>query len=544
MNKHFVRNLIVLLVMFILEILLFSNTSNAVTDDDGPDVQNSNITWKVTCYSGEKLEGTGFTEDDFTTNEKYGWCEYTKDGIKYVVLGGATHEGLEDPTLIKEGYTRLDKLHYFSYYDTITFKFSDPAFGDDTEYYGIILDTCGVSLDPSGRWNYDETDQILDVFFKESTYKEDINQQPIDVSMGGSLSERAGTKNSTSIKDFFLGMGATVFSSLADGIQILMDFAVTDMSWDECVAVTKTKSDIEFNEKIKKEIELGDPINADDKSQTNIPNMKFVNISKSVDNAKGQKEDTYTTNTEIPVMPVDIYSVSLDNIDFFDVNFFDSSIKNSDKFWNYLRSVVVVISKIVMYLSSIAIFSLIIWRTILLVKSSLGDDPEGAYDSKKIIDDVVKSIVMISMVYFIMIISMYFEKELLKIICGDNNSIYWMKVNVDGVYSFNTNFIGYMKYLTLTNNINAAFGYSFIYLLVQILINGLWFVLMFIRTVGIAGLICIAPLTAVYNMLRRNKKEGSHFTNLLDFNALMKLYFKLLFFPLAMVLLHRFLILL
>ena len=192
MSKHFVRNFIVLLVTFILEILLFSNISNAVTDDDGPDVQNSNITWKVTCYFGEKL-GTGFTEDDFTTNEKYGWCEYTKDGVNYVVLAGATHEGLEDPELTEKGYTKLDKLHYFSYYDTITFKFSDPAFGDNTEYYGIILDTCPVSLDPSGKWNYGETDQILDVFFKESTYKEDISKQPVEVSMSGSLPERSGS---------------------------------------------------------------------------------------------------------------------------------------------------------------------------------------------------------------------------------------------------------------------------------------------------------------------------------------------------------------
>ena len=128
------------------------------------------------------LHGQPYNQNDFTTNEKYGWCEYEKDGEKYVVLAAATHEGLKDPVLIRLGYTRIDYLHYFSYDDIVNFRFKN--LGDDTIYKGIILDSCGVSHDPQGeaehegkRWQKGDKVQVLDVFFSTSTYSETISDQ-------------------------------------------------------------------------------------------------------------------------------------------------------------------------------------------------------------------------------------------------------------------------------------------------------------------------------------------------------------------------------
>ena len=70
-------------VISILFIMFFSFLINkgvlGVTDDDGPDVSDSSIDWKLTCFDDGTL-GTGFTSSSFATNDKYGWCEYEKDG--------------------------------------------------------------------------------------------------------------------------------------------------------------------------------------------------------------------------------------------------------------------------------------------------------------------------------------------------------------------------------------------------------------------------------------------------------------------------------
>lgn len=79
-----------------------------------------------------------------------------------------------------------------------------------------------------------------------------------------------------------------------------------------------------------------------------------------------------------------------------------------------------------------------------------------------------------------MIIMMYLYNKLLKIFLNGNNSIYLIRVNVENVYSFNTNVVGYLKYMTLNSNVLASLGYSLLYMIIE-LINLLWFGVMFAR---------------------------------------------------------------
>lgn len=493
--------------------------------------------------------GKPFTESDFTVNEKYGWCEYEKDGVKYVVLAGATHEGLQDPTLIGLGYKRIDYIHYFSYNDVVSFKFKN--MNDDTVYPGIILDSCGVSHDPQGedvhggqRWQKGDGVQVLDVYFPASKYNEAISDQEIEVSMDGSFSSSAGTKSSASTKKTLIELATKLLLALGDGIQVVMNYAGTDMSWDDCKKITYSKNDIEEDDELKEYIQVEESSSSTDTKNSSDEKvkkgeLKTVDILSSVNNEKGEDETIYTSSTEIPVMPIDFYSSSIDIFDIFDIDFLSNSNENEDKFWNILKDATRGISHIVMYISAGVIISLIIWRTILLVKSSLRDEPEEAYSSKKIMDDLVKSVLMISFSYFIMIILMYVYEEILKIVIGDSKSIYLIKANVEGVYSFNTNIIGYIRYLSLTTNVTGAFGYSILYFLMQLFVNLLWFGLMFFRTIIIAGLIIIAPLAGAYNMVNRTKKSGNHFTNILEFKTLMKVYIRTLFIPLAGIILYK-----
>lgn len=139
-----------ILILFIM----FISLSCCLEVNAEPNVEE--ITWVTTCFKGKELgaknpkTNKSFTEDDFTVNEKYGWCEYEKDGVKYVVLAGATNELLKSAPNI---YPKLDNIYYFNYFDTVSFKLMQNS--DSTVYNGIILDSCGASMKRKSRWNSD-----------------------------------------------------------------------------------------------------------------------------------------------------------------------------------------------------------------------------------------------------------------------------------------------------------------------------------------------------------------------------------------------------
>ena len=131
-----------------------------------------------------------------------------------------------------------------------------------------------------------------------------------------------------------------------------------------------------------------------------------------------------------------------------------------------------------------------------------------------------------------MIIMMYFYKQVLKLFLNGNSSIYLIRVNVENVYSFNTNFVGYMKYMTLNSNILASLGYSFLYMIVEIF-NLFYFGIMFARMLIIGILIIVAPFTAVYTMMGRTPTEGKNVRNAFTFGHFMRVYIAILYLPLV-----------
>ena len=124
----------------------------------------------------------------------------------------------------------------------------------------------------------------------------------------------------------------------------------------------------------------------------------------------------------------------------------------------------------------------------------------------------------------------YFTLTSDKILTNGNNSVYLLRLNVEGVYAFNTNVMGYLKYMTMNSNTLAALGASICYAVASIF-NLLWFGVMFVRMILIGGLIVIAPLTAVYAMMGRTPSEGVHTGNILNLSNFMTFYSVLLFLP-------------
>ena len=531
MYRHLKKKVIVILLLFIFVTSLFvCPKAEAVTDDDGPAVNDSSINWKLTCYGGEALGGTGYNENSFTTNEKYGWCEYTEGGVTYVVLAAATHELLNSGEI---SVSKKDYIHYFSYYDKIQFTFVDQNF-DSNVYNGIILDSCGASMDPT-RYGHASNDQILDVYFKSSTYNEDISNKRVSVSMDGTFSSTAGQAVSASRGNFFAQLGQILFETLGDGIQVGLNYIVGDTSLENAMKnLTKSKSDIQADYDLNKEMQVTNPNTEyvpnedDDSSEYNSIGEK--NISSTQYNKKGQLETVYSSNTKIPITPVDFYSTS---VALFDINFLDTN--NSGNIW---KTIVQTASRIIMYIAAVLIITMIIWRAILLVYSSIRENPETSYESRRIMDNIFKSILLLGSIYVFMIILMKFYNEVQKLLLNGNKSIYLLRINVENVYSFNTNIVGYWKYLALNQNVYASLGYSFLYFIVEIL-NALWYGVMLFRSIVIGVIIILAPLTAVNLMRNGLSSDGGNTTSIFNIRIYLRIYLRILFFPLAMVLLNK-----
>ncbi len=544
MCRSLYKKIKVITILFVIIFSLFSNLKViAVTDDDGPDVSNANIEWTLTCYSGEDL-GTGFTEDDFTTNEKYGWCEYEKDGEKYVVLAAATHELLQSGEV---GATRNSKLHYFNYYDTIEFTFADEKFGDSNTYKGIILDSCGASMDPTA-YDHKENEQVLDVFFKTSTYSETISGQPVNISMDGKFSSTTGKTSSgtkkNAIAEFFYG----VFTAVGDGIQILLNGFQNGKIDQDCQKLTYTRGDIEANRKLNRKIQVGDAKEISENEETlaeeekkdtkKYKTMKTKNVLSTADNKETKNEIVYTKDTEIPVMPVEMYSSAIGKVDGIDIDFFNTASNNKNEFWRSIRKIISAVSHIAMYIAAAMLLTMLIVRAILFIRSALGDNPQGAYESRKLMDNFIKAILIISFIYLFMILMLALYKQLLKIFLNGNTSIYLIRVNVGGVYSFNTNTTGYLKYMTLNSNLQTALGNSLWYMIRQIC-NLAVFGYLFYRMLIIAGLVIIAPFTAIYPMLGRVQNDENNRRGILDLRRFMYVYITRLFLPLLIAFIEK-----
>ena len=538
-NNIKIKLLVVTLIVVVLSPIFYCNKVMAVTDDDGPDVTDSSIDWQFTCYGGENLGGTGFTESDFSTNDKYGWCEYVKDGVTYVVLAAATHELLNSGEV---GESRYDYIHYFNYYDTIQFKFVDENFDSNT-YNGIILDSCGASMNPT-KFNHASNVQVLDVYFKASTYNEAISGKSVKITMDGTFSQGAGTESSKSgkgkkVADFF----NTLFNGIGDFLVILQDTLGTTLSADDVTKLTYTKSDMEEQDYFKDEIDVGTANQSDLKKQSDNETTKNVlttkTISDKIDNKSGMKETVFSSDTEIPAIPIDAYSATIGKVKFFDIKFFDKSYDNGDDNWKFFRGVVSTVSHIILYVSAILLFTMIIIRALLLVLSTMKEEPEGARDAKEVMDSVLKAVLIIGYCYLFMALFEYLYEELLQIFIAGNDSRYLIRLVVDGLYSFNTNIVGYFKYMSMMSNYTAVVKYSAAYAAISV-VNFVWFFYMVVRMFIVALMIMFVPLTAVYELSGKTQRRGFHLDNLLKWETFMRIYLIFVFSPLVIIGIYRF----
>ena len=264
-------------------------------------------------------------------------------------------------------------------------------------------------MNPTGYGHADNV-QILDVYFKASTYNEKVSGQSVKITMDGTFSQDAGTTNSQNKKDMIIEFFAGIFHGIGDGIQMALNYAGTNMKWKDAKKITYSKGDIEANKNLNKKIQVEDA-KSDTSNKTEEKDYKIIkeaNISSTADNKQGKKETIYTSSTEIPVMPIDFYSSSIGKVKLFDIDFYNTKSSNSNKLWKGIRQFVSSASHIAMYIAAALLLTMLIWRSILFVRSALGDNPQGAFESRQIMDNFIKAVLIIRMCVF----------------CNDNNDVF------------------------------------------------------------------------------------------------------------------------
>lgn len=546
--------------LFLISMFLFKNVladDPVYTEDLGPsldETERNGGKWLLTRY-GENTPNLGsinektkqnFTYGDFKINEKYNWCEYEYNGDSFVVLAGATREKLGDGK--KDTYR-----HYFKYgcegnqfaYDIVFFKFGSWS-KDETIFKGIILDSTEDTMHPSEK---DEKIQKLSAYMYPAAEnkideKTDFNGKEIYVSDDGTFSEDA--KGDT-IGTFLLNFFSELILNIADAIQLELEAVGTNSKSGEIGELVYSRADIEKSEELQKDLQLTKAVYDETNEAVNpsvpkkLPGKYPIQLPGYILNQAGFEELMFSMtydDIEIPYTRMDLYTITRTDIDLLDIGFFDTSNNNENGFWKLVRDILKLASKAVLYISAALVLVSLIWRSVMLVISSISQNPEKGAKAKRKINSLIKNIGLLVLVYYVMASIIYLYQYLAGIVMVDKDSYFVFRLTLEGVVSFNTNVIGYIKFITLTTNGIAKFFNSLLYLFMVIL-DLVWFVALIIRMLLIALFIVVAPLTAIFTVSTEAVGQEREPRGFLHFYNLFVMFTTIVFLPMIVFIAER-----
>ena len=248
----------------------------------------------------------------------------------------------------------------------------------------------------------------------------------------------------------------------------------------------------------------------------------YVNFSADGSNEgnNGQKkvevsasENQFDEDTEIPVIPVDVYTLSVGQVSALDINFLtgqnNTELHSTDSVWTKLRNLAAGVIHITIYIGAAFLIATLIWHGICIVKGTFTPDDEKKH--KEGLQDFAVGVAMLAGSIIIMAVCIFaskvvFEdmeisstKELpIRIALADNGS---------NIYSFSTNVTGYVRYMSETQNtslITKKLKYTIIYI-ICVWLNIISVIIMLIRMIAIIILSILGPIIAVAYAM---KKQG------------------------------------
>ena len=320
------------------------------------------------------------------------------------------------------------------------------------------------------------------------------------------------------IKEFMNFLGETVGDNvqrIANLFQTVPEFTSSD---DE---ILYSYSDLEKDVKTSKDAKN------DDKGLGN--RNKYTNVGKDSNNSKStitvdvkkdkneNGEDDFTASTEIPFVVGDLYNIANGKIDFFDVNFLtgnqtkksDGTLKHAkDSTWSKIRNIAAIFIHISIYVSAAMIILSLVWYGIQFMRHSF-DDPNVEKESREGLRRFGKAILMLLGTVIIMALCTFGTNEVFNLLGTNDGDELPIRVNVEDTYSFSTTPTGYIRYMSLTEDIEEPlqkFIYTLIYIILA-LVNLVVMGLMFARMIILCLLSIIGPIIAVIYVFNANEAK-------------------------------------
>lgn len=158
-------------------------------------------------------------------------------------------------------------------------------------------------------------------------------------------------------------------------------------------------------------------------------------------------------------------------------------------------------------------------------------------------------------VYLIIALIILGYNKIIELLINGANSNYIVNVELKGnsdsnsnlsenknIYSFHTNVTGYFKFMSLMEGYEGRASNSFWYAAI-VGFNFIFFICMILRTVAIAVLIIIAPIS-IFNYMRGLKARAeNNVLNLLYFENWLSFFIRSVIWPMFAVIIYRFIIL-
>lgn len=524
------------------------NEYSYVEVDDGANGADvTAIPFELSGYGKEKLE-EGYTDSDFKVDSKYGWRVYEKDGNEYVVLAAASHKLLNNyinnpqnydtsanPYMLNFG-RKFDHIHYFDIGDIVYFAFEDNDF-DSNLYTGMILDVSEKAMFPQDeKWKCGKDVNIIDIYFGKDADKEGSeDKQKLDdskiagkkvfVSVNGVFSKDADIKTRVN-DDLTLSLMTKLIILIGDWIEYLIGSSFTNQAYiDPGVYAKDTfKGDSEFLIS-----EAGEECDAKFLKEHEVSNIK--------QNKSGATEIIFSSDSGIPIIQYDVYSMVSQKLDLFDIDFINPKNTNENKCWKFIGKIVASFTKILLYFSAAAFMTVLIWQGINFTISIYKDSPMRAAEAKQILQNCAIVIIKLIGVFLIVSLIVNLYKYIQQQILGEYTSNYLIRIKIKDVYSFNTNTIGAIRLMTMSSNVYQAFVWSLIYLIATI-INLIYYVLMFFRMIAIGVLTMIAPITAITSVFETKKNVVSN-NNIFKFGGWIKIFMIIVWSPMLVLIATR-----
>ena len=242
----------------------------------------------------------------------------------------------------------------------------------------------------------------------------------------------------------------------------------------------------------------------------------YTNVSKEKpkEDFKGEiiEKNNYgfTDETKIPVVIVDLEAIARNKINTIDANFFvEDKDETHSSIWIFLRNTVVIIIRIVIFLSASLLLTVLIINAIGLASSTL--TPAKRKKKINIIQNFVKSVIMLVSTVVIMAIGLYLNQMIFNVVDGSTATSYSetkelpMRVYVEEAgYTFSTTTTGYLRYMASISNVDKAeekTKFAFTYLIYAIS-NLLLTLIMFARMIAIFGLAIIGPIIVIQDVIQ------------------------------------------